>query len=118
MAVFFALGANTAFQRLNTTIQPSDSVETAIMDDNCTLGPLGVIFDVTGQVSADLAGVGIELQPAKSCCYIADEYISNDWDTPRGAILEGVLMDGSEPVLVDGGHLYNVSVCNVPVGTP
>lgn len=114
---FFALGANAAFQRLNDTLHPSSGVVMAIMDNNYTLSPPGVNFDTTQQLSADLAVVGLELQPAKSCCYIADEFRSNNWDTLRGAIPEGVLMDNGEPVLVDGGHMYGVSVCNVPIGT-
>ena len=90
---------------------------TAIIDDNYAMGPPSVIFPENEQLKTDLAVIGLELQPAKSYCYIDAAHQDLEWHRLRGDIPEGVIHDGAEVVLVDGQPLHGMSVCNVPVGT-
>ena len=64
---FFALAANAPFQKLNKTLVEAGGAATAIMDDNYAMGPPSVIFPANEQLMVDLAVVGLELQPSKSC---------------------------------------------------
>ncbi len=51
----------------------------AIMDDNYTIGPPSIIFESSRILKEDLAMVGLELQPSKSKCFIAEEYRNDEW---------------------------------------
>ena len=114
---FFALAANAPFQKLNDTLVAVGGATTAIIDDNYAMGPPSVIFLANEQLMTDLAIIGLELQPTKSCCYIDVVHRDFKWHRRRGDIPEGVLHDGAEVVLVDGQPLHGMLVCNVPVGT-
>ena len=61
--------ANAPFRRLNKTLVEAGGAATAIMDDNYAMGPPSDIFPANEQLMVDLAVVGPELQPSKSCCY-------------------------------------------------
>ena len=64
----------------------------------------------------NLAVIGLELQPAKSCCYINAAHRGYECHRLQGDILEGVFHDCAEVVMVNGQPLYGMVVCNVPVG--
>ena len=66
------------------------------------MGPPSVIFLANEQLMRNLAVVGLELQPVKSCCYINAAHRSNEWYRLRGDIPEGALKDGAEMILVNG----------------
>ena len=99
---FFVLVVNAPFQQLNSTLVAAGGEASAIMDNNYAMRPPSVIFPANEQLQRDLAVVGLELQPAKSCCYIDAAHQDNKWHRLRGAIPEGVLKDGVEVILVDG----------------
>ena len=67
---FFALAASAPFQRLNNILVAAVGAAMETMGDNYATGPPSVIFPANELLKSDLAFVGLELQPAKSCCYI------------------------------------------------
>ena len=76
---FFALAANAPFQKLNDTLVAVGGATTAIIDDNYAMGPPSVIFLANEQLKTNLAIIGLELQPAKSCCYIDAAHRDLEW---------------------------------------
>ena len=105
------------FQKLNNALVVVGGASTAIIDENYAMGPPSVIFLANKQLMTNLAAIRLELQPAKSCCYIDAAHRDNKWHRLRGEIPDGVLNNGVKVVLVDGQPLHVMSVCNVPVGT-
>ena len=59
------LEENGASQWLKKMLNSLVRLVTAIMDDNCALDLLAVIFPATAQLKVDLAEMGLELQPVK-----------------------------------------------------
>ena len=51
------------------------------------------IFVANAIFAQNLAEVGLELQPAKTQCYIRDELRGAEWDAASGTIPNGVLKD-------------------------
>ena len=90
---------------------------TAIIDDNYAMGPPSVIFPANEQLKTDQAVIGLELQPAKSYCYIDVAHQDLEWHWLRGEIPEGVLHDGAEVIMVNKQPSHGMSVYNVLVGT-
>ena len=78
----------------------------AIIDDSYLLGRMNHIFAANRTLAVDLAKVGLELQPAKSQCYIREGLRNAEWDEARGSIPNGVLKDtnGNE-IIVDNAPL-------------
>ncbi|EJK51883.1 hypothetical protein THAOC_28906, partial [Thalassiosira oceanica] len=114
---YFSITCNRAFQNLREYLAPSGGGVQAIIDDNYSFGRPDVIFEANKAFAADLAIVGLELQSAKSQCYIRPGLRDSNWDALRGDIPNGLLRDSSgEAVLVDGTPQYGITVCNVPVG--
>ena len=75
----------------------------AIIDDNYTMGPPQHIFTAHQTFGNDIKEVGLELQPAKSQCYIAEEYRNEEWDRLRGDIPNGVLTNSDgNAITIDG----------------
>ena len=90
----------------------------AIIDNNYLLGPPNRIFPIKDALASDLAEVGLELQPRKSKCYIADEYRDAEWDRLRGEVPNGVLKEtNGDVILKDGLPIHGITACNVPVGS-
>ena len=89
-----------------------------IIDDNYSLGPPEVIFQANKDFAHALKDVGLELQPAKSKCYISEEHRDEQWNTLRGNIPNGTLKDKEGADILEGGRpMHDISVCNVPVGS-
>ena len=63
----------------------------AIVDDNYAMGYPEHIFQAHQTFGYDLAEVGLQLQPAKSQCYIAEAFWRNKWGRHRGDMPNGVL---------------------------
>ena len=82
----------------------------AIMDDNYTIGPPNTIFESHRMLMEDLEKVGLELQPSKSKCYIAEKYRNEEWERLRGDIPNEEIVDK------DGDTHYGISICNIPMG--
>ena len=91
----------TSFQKLNDTLVAVGGAATAIIDDNYAMGPPSIIFLSNEQLKTNLAIIGLELQPAKSCCYIDDAHRDLEWHRLWGDIPEGGIRDGAEVVLVN-----------------
>ena len=87
------------------------------MDNNYAMGPPIVIFPANEKLKSDLVVIGLELQPAKSCCYIEAAHQNGEWHRLQGAIPEGALKDGGEVLRGDGQPLHGMPVCNVPIWT-
>ena len=89
----FSLGVNEAFQRHNQRLAEHGGGMIAIMDDNYTIGPPKIIFNSMRRLREDLEKVGLELQPSKSKCYIAEEYRNEEWERLRGDIPNEEIID-------------------------
>ncbi|EJK70875.1 hypothetical protein THAOC_07730, partial [Thalassiosira oceanica] len=116
---YFSITCNRAFQNLREYLAPSGGGVQAIIDDNYSFGRPDVIFEANKAFAADLAIVGLELQSAKSQCYIRPGLRDSNWDALRGDIPNGLLRDSSgEAVLIDGTPTVpGITVCNVPVAS-
>ena len=113
---FFSIGVNRAFQNFFITLSDYEGGVTVITDDNYIMGPLEQIFAAKKAFAEDLLEAGVELQPAKSQCYIAEPFWDAEWDTLRGDIPNGVLKNlDSETVTLDDNAPYGITVCNVPI---
>jgi len=109
---FFSLGCNAAFQNHRGALAPNGGGVAAIIDDNYGVGHPADIFPAHAAFTADLALVGLELQSAKSQCYIREGLRDANWDALRGDIPNGII---TSP---DGVVSHGITVCNVPVGSP
>ena len=115
---FFSLACNKAFQKLNTRLAAVGGGVMAIINDNYTMGLPEHIFPASRAFASDLAEVGLELQPAKSKCYIKEEFRNAAWDVARGDIPDGVLKDvNGDPLTVNNMPLHGITTCNVPIGS-
>ena len=78
---FFSIDVNRAFRNLCTTLSDCEGGVTGIIDDNYIMGPPDQIFAANKAFAEDLLEVGLELQPTKSQCYIAEPFMDAEWDT-------------------------------------
>ena len=81
-----------------------------IMDDNYTIWPPNTIFESNRMLREDLEKVGLELQPSKSKCYIAEDYRNKEWERLWGDIPNKEIVDE------EGDIHYGISICNIPLG--
>ena len=82
------------------------------------MGPPAVVFDANKTFDSQLKEVGLELQPAKSKCYISAEHRNGQWDIFGGEIPNGTLKDkNGNDITEDGLPVHGILVCNVPVGS-
>jgi len=88
---FFSLGCNAAFQNHRGALAPNGGGVAAIIDDNYGVGHPADIFPAHAAFAADLAQVGLELQSAKSKCYIREGLRDANWDALRGDIPNGII---------------------------
>ena len=91
----FSLACNNVFQKLNATLKEAGGGAMAIIDDNYSLGPPELVFNSNKVFALDLSCAGLELQPAKSKCYIRDDYRDDNWNRVRGDIPNGTLTDNN-----------------------
>ena len=71
---FFSIDVNSAFQNLHTTLADCKGGVSAIIDVNYIMGPKEHIFAANQDFAEDLLKAGLEIQPAKSECYIAEPF--------------------------------------------
>ena len=91
------------FQELNNTLAVNGGAVTTIINDNYLLVNMSDIFPANETFVEDLAVVSLQLQPAKSQCYIREGLQGTEWDTVRRNIPNGVLKDSNnDEVLVEG----------------
>jgi hypothetical protein len=81
------------------------------LDDNYIIGPKEEIFEACKGFAADLTDVGLEFQPGKLACYMAEEFCTTEWDSLQGDIPNGLITDAH------GNLTFGLAVCNVPVGS-
>ena len=106
-----SLGQNHAMQSHRARVEAIGGGVTVILDNNTTIAPKEVIFDMTRQLAEDLSLVGLELQPHKSTCYINDNLRDKTWDILRGDVKNGTIVDE------DGNTHYGITTCNIPIGS-
>ena len=83
----------------------------AIIDDNYIIRPKEDIFEACKGFAADLTDVGLEFQPGKLACYIAEEFCNTEWDSLQGDIPNGLITDAH------GNVTFGLTLCNVPIGS-
>ena len=107
----FGVGTIRPFKKLNATLADVEGAMTAIMDDNISIGPPGVVFPAVKQMAADVKEeCGLDFRPDKSCAYMRDDRKPYNWDELRGDIPEGIIEAD------DGSTYHGISICNIPVG--
>ena len=80
------------------------------------MGPPHQILAVNKAFAEDLIEAGLQLQPAKSQCYILEAFLDAKWDELQGDILNGVLKNSEgETATLDGNVLHGIIACNVPI---
>jgi hypothetical protein len=88
---FFAIACNKVPQNLNNKLTPIGGGVMAMINDNYIIGPKEAIFEACKGFSAGLTDVGLEFQPEKSACYIAEEFCTAEWDSLQGDIPNGLI---------------------------
>jgi len=89
----------------------------SIIDENYTMGLPHQIFAVNNAFAEDLLEARLQLQPAKSQCYILEAFRDAEWDKLQGNILNGVLKNSDgDAVAIDGNAFHGITTCNVPIG--
>ena len=77
---FISIAVDNAFQEQHITLADCEGRVTAIIDDNYIMGPEEHIFAASQPFTEDLPKSGLELQPAKLQCYIAEPFMDAEWD--------------------------------------
>ena len=114
----FSLDCNIFFQNLNKTLKEAGGGAMGIIADNYSLGPPAVIFKTHTTFARELNEAGLELQPAKSKCYVSEDHRDDAWNEMRGDIPNGTLKDRDGLDVLEGGQpIHGISVRNVPVGS-
>jgi hypothetical protein len=107
----YSLGQNHAMQSHRARVEAIGGGVTVILDDNTTIAPREVLFNMTRQLAEDLSLVAVELQPHKSTCYINDNLRDETWDILRSKVKNGMIVDE------DGNTHYGITTCNIPIGS-
>ena len=112
---FFSIAVDSAFLKLCTTLADCEGGVTVIIDDNYIMGLKEHIFAANQEFVEDLLKAGLELQPAKSQCYIVEPFRDAEWDALRGDIPNGMLKNSdSEAATLDGNTLHGITAYSVP----
>ena len=78
---FLHLNVTRYFKKYNTILLENGGTSVmVIIDDNYAMGYLEHIFSAHQTFGLDLVKVGLQLQPAKSQCYIAEAFGNAEWD--------------------------------------
>ena len=69
------------------------------------------IFEACKGFATDLTDVGLEFQLGKLTNYIAEEFLTTEWDSLWGDIPNRWITDAH------GNVTFGLAVCNVPIGS-
>jgi hypothetical protein len=72
------------------------------INDNYIIGTTEEIFHAYDEFSMDLMKVGLEFQPRKSACYIAEQICIVEWDALWSDIPNGSITDRDENKVFQG----------------
>ena len=73
-------------------------------------------FTIKGIFAEDLKDAGLQLQLAKSQCYITEKFRNEECEVLQGDTLNGVHKDlNGETVTTNGNAFHCITTCNLPI---
>jgi len=112
------LTCNPAFQKLNNKLAENEGVVMAIIGDNYLPRNMSNTFNANDTFAEDLAEVVLALLPQKLKGFVREGHHCTEYDTPRGAIPNGILIDSNgDSVTAKNTPIFGIATCNIQIGS-